>query len=125
MAAGFVGPAFALYASSCWRPHCAAFMWAFSHWDGIGARTWAGLYNFKSLLFESDVLWTALGNNLYLMIVPAVIVVPLALLLRGHDPPRRVGGGSVPHDRALSQPARGDRRDADLAHRVPAPRRAS
>jgi raffinose/stachyose/melibiose transport system permease protein len=80
MAAGFVGPAFALYAVLMLAPACAAFMWAFSHWDGIGVRTWAGLYNFKSLLFESDVLWTALGNNLYLMVVPAVIVVPLALL---------------------------------------------
>ncbi len=81
MAAGFVGPAFALYAALMLAPACAAFLWAFSHWDGVGARTWAGLYNFKSLLFESDVLWSALGNNLYLMVVPALLVMPLALLL--------------------------------------------
>ncbi|HXQ82033.1 MAG TPA: extracellular solute-binding protein [Opitutaceae bacterium] len=80
MAAGFVGPAFLLYAGLMLAPAVCAFMWAFSHWDGIGGRTWAGLYNFKSLLFESDVLWTALGNNLYLMVVPALLVVPLALL---------------------------------------------
>jgi raffinose/stachyose/melibiose transport system permease protein len=55
-------------------------MWAFTRWDGIGSRSWAGLYNFKSLLFDSDVLWTALGNNLYLMVVPALAVVPIALL---------------------------------------------
>jgi raffinose/stachyose/melibiose transport system permease protein len=80
MAAGFVGPAFLLYAALMLAPAFVAFMWAFSRWDGIGRRTWAGLYNFKSLLFESDVLWTALGNNLYLMVVPALFVVPLALL---------------------------------------------
>ena len=80
MALGFVGPAFLLYASLMLAPAAVAFMWAFTRWDGIGERGWAGLYNFKSLLFGSDALWAALGNNLYLMVVPAVIVVPLALL---------------------------------------------
>ena len=80
MAVGFVGPAFVLYAALVLAPALVAFLWAFTHWDGIGPRTWAGLYNFKSLLFESDVLWSALGNNLYLMVVPALVVVPIALL---------------------------------------------
>jgi raffinose/stachyose/melibiose transport system permease protein len=80
MGAGFVAPAFALYAALMLAPAGVAFAWAFSRWDGIGARTWVGLYNFKALLFESDVLWSALGNNLYLMVVPALFVVPLALL---------------------------------------------
>ncbi len=79
-ALGFVGPAFVLYASLMLAPALVSFLWAFTRWDGISQRTWAGLYNFKSLLFESDVLWTALGNNLYLMVVPAVFVVPIALL---------------------------------------------
>ncbi|HEY5203438.1 MAG TPA: sugar ABC transporter permease, partial [Roseiarcus sp.] len=79
MAAGFVGPAFGLYVAVVLAPALVAFLWAFTHWDGVGARGWAGLYNFKSLLFESDALWTALGNNLYLMVVPALVVVPLAL----------------------------------------------
>ncbi|HEY0946748.1 MAG TPA: extracellular solute-binding protein [Opitutaceae bacterium] len=77
---GFVGPAFLLYAAFVLAPGLAAFGWAFFHWDGIGARDWAGLFNFKALLFESDAFWTALGNNLYLMAVPALVVVPLALL---------------------------------------------
>jgi raffinose/stachyose/melibiose transport system permease protein len=79
MAVGFVGPAFILYAALMLAPALVAFMWAFTHWDGIGERSWAGLYNFKSLLFGSDALWAALGNNLYLMVVPALLVVPLAL----------------------------------------------
>jgi len=80
MAAGFVGPALLLYASLMLAPALVAFMWAFTRWDGIGQRSWAGLYNFKFLLFESDALWSALGNNLFLMVVPALIVVPIALL---------------------------------------------
>jgi ABC-type sugar transport system permease subunit/ABC-type glycerol-3-phosphate transport system substrate-binding protein len=79
MAVGFVGPAFFLYGALMLAPALVSFLWAFTHWDGIGARSWAGLYNFKSLLFGSDALWSALGNNLYLMVVPALVVVPLAL----------------------------------------------
>jgi ABC-type sugar transport system permease subunit/ABC-type glycerol-3-phosphate transport system substrate-binding protein len=79
MAAGFVGPAFLLYGALMLAPAAAAFLWSFTRWDGIGARSWAGLYNFKSLIFGSDALWSALGNNLFLMVVPALVVVPLAL----------------------------------------------
>lgn len=79
MAFGFVGPALLLYGALMLAPALVSFLWAFTHWDGIGARSWAGLYNFKSLLFGSDALWSALGNNLYLMVVPALVVVPLAL----------------------------------------------
>jgi raffinose/stachyose/melibiose transport system permease protein len=80
MAAGFVGPALVLYGTLMLAPALVAFLWAFTRWDGIGPRAWVGLYNFKSLLFESDALWSALGNNLFLMLVPALIVVPIALL---------------------------------------------
>ncbi len=80
MALGFVGPAFALYAAVVLAPAAVAFAWSLSHWDGIGPARWAGLYNFRSLLLGSDALWTALANNLYLMVVPAALVVPLALL---------------------------------------------
>jgi raffinose/stachyose/melibiose transport system permease protein len=78
-ALGFVGPALCLYAAIVLLPALASFGWAFVHWDGIGAPTWAGWFNFKSLLFASDPFWQALGNNAYLMVVPALAVVPLAL----------------------------------------------
>ena len=81
VALGFVGPAFFLYAALVLAPGLAAFGWAFTRWDGLNPRQWAGLYNFKWLLFESDVFWSALANNAFLMIVPALVVVPLALLL--------------------------------------------
>jgi raffinose/stachyose/melibiose transport system permease protein len=79
-ALGFVGPAFFLYAALVLLPGAAAFGWAFTRWDGLGARTWVGAFNFKWLLFESDTVWLALRNNAFLMVVPAAIVVPVALL---------------------------------------------
>lgn len=75
----FVGPAFLLYAALVLLPGAAAFAWAFMRWNGLGAWTWAGLFNFKSLLFENDTFWSALGNNLYLVVVPAAVVIPVAL----------------------------------------------
>jgi ABC-type sugar transport system permease subunit/ABC-type glycerol-3-phosphate transport system substrate-binding protein len=79
MAAGFVGPALVLFGALVVLPGLASFAWAFTRWDGLGERTWAGLFNFKWLLLESDVFWFALRNNLFLMLAPAVVVVPAAL----------------------------------------------
>lgn len=78
---GFVGPAFLLYAALVLVPGALAFAWAFTHWDGLGAWSWAGWFNFKWLIFESDLFWAALKNNLFLMLVPAAVVLPLALIL--------------------------------------------
>jgi len=79
MGLGFVGPAFLIYAAFVLAPALVAFGWAFTRWDGIGARAWAGAFNFKWLLFESDAFWSALGNNAFLMAVPALAVIPIAL----------------------------------------------
>lgn len=79
-AAGFVGPAFLLYGAFVLLPGLIALGWAFTHWDGLGERRWAGALHFKWLLLESDVFWVALGNNLFLMLAPALLVVPVALL---------------------------------------------
>lgn len=94
MSLGFVGPAFLLYAALVVLPGLVALAWAFMRWDGIGTRAWVGLFNFKSLIFESDYFWLALGHNAYLMIVPALFVVPLALVCAAliH---RGVWGGGV------------------------------
>ena len=79
LAVGFVGPALLLFGAFVILPGLASFVWAFTRWDGLGERTWAGLFNFKWLLLESDVFWFALRNNLFLMIAPALVVVPAAL----------------------------------------------
>lgn len=80
VAAMFVGPAFLLYGALVLLPGLASFGGAFLHWDGLSRASWAGLFNFKWLLFESDGFWLALHNNVYLMAVPALVVVPIALL---------------------------------------------
>ncbi|HEU5081400.1 MAG TPA: extracellular solute-binding protein [Opitutaceae bacterium] len=77
----FVGPAFSLFCVFVVAPALAAFGWAFFHWDGFTASTWAGWFNFKWLLFESDAFWFSLRNNLFVMIVPTLFVVPVSLFL--------------------------------------------
>ncbi len=79
LAFSFVGPAMLLFGAFVILPGMISFVWAFTRWDGFGERAYAGLFNFKWLLLESDVFWFALKNNLYLMIVPALVVVPAAL----------------------------------------------
>ncbi len=77
----FIGPAFVLYAAFVLLPALAAFALSFFRWDGIGAPDWVGGFNFRWLLLESDVFWSALRNNGFLMIVPPLFVVPLSLAL--------------------------------------------
>ena len=79
LAAGFVGPSLVLFGAFVLLPSAGALVWAFTRWDGFTGRSWAGLLNFKWLLLESDTFWFALKNNLYLMIVPTLAVVPMAL----------------------------------------------
>lgn len=80
-AAGFVGPATLLYAAFILLPALASLAGAFLNWDGVGAPGWAGFGNFQWLLFESDVFWSALRNNLFLVVVPALTVIPVSLWL--------------------------------------------
>ena len=94
VAALFVGPALLLYGAFVLLPGLASFGGAFLHWDGLSRQSWAGLFNFKWLLFESDGFWRALRNNVYLMVVPALVVVPVALLFATMIH-RGVWGGSV------------------------------
>ena len=94
VAALFVGPALLLYVAFVLLPGLASFGGAFLHWDGLSRPSWAGLFNFKWLLFESDGFWRALRNNVYLMVVPALVVVPVALLFATMIH-RGVWGGSV------------------------------
>jgi ABC-type sugar transport system permease subunit/ABC-type glycerol-3-phosphate transport system substrate-binding protein len=79
LALGFVGPSLVLFGGFVILPCLAAIYWAFTHWDGFTAQSGAGWTNFKWLLLESDTFWFALKNNLYLMIVPTLAVVPMAL----------------------------------------------
>lgn len=80
LAVGYVGPSFLLFAAVVLVPGAASLVWSLTDWDSLNPREWVGLFHFEWLFFESDVFWRALLNNLFLMLAPAVVVVPLALL---------------------------------------------
>jgi raffinose/stachyose/melibiose transport system permease protein len=75
----FVFPSLALYAAFVLAPALIAFGWAFTRWDGISQRQWVGTYNFRYFLVGTDVFWQALAHNLFLMVVPAALIVPVAV----------------------------------------------
>jgi ABC-type sugar transport system permease subunit/ABC-type glycerol-3-phosphate transport system substrate-binding protein len=75
----FVAPALLLYAVFVLKPSAEAFTWSLYRWDGVGASQFVGVENFERLLFESDAFWPALGHNLFLMLVPTAIILPLSL----------------------------------------------
>ncbi len=77
----FIGPAMVMYLVFSIKPSLESFVWAFTRWDGITDREYVGLLHFKRLLFESDIFWKALKNNLFVMFVPALFVIPIALFI--------------------------------------------
>jgi raffinose/stachyose/melibiose transport system permease protein len=80
----FVGPSVLIYSLFVIYPSLRAFFWSTHQWNGLtnmADMPFKGLLNFKRLLLESDSFWTALGNNLFLMFVIPIFVIPLALFL--------------------------------------------
>ncbi|MDX2185672.1 MAG: extracellular solute-binding protein [Opitutaceae bacterium] len=75
----FVGLPLAFFAAFVLVPGMVALVSSLMGWNGVGEMRWVGLANYKVLLLESDVFWTALRNNLFLMCVPTLLVVPTAL----------------------------------------------
>jgi ABC-type sugar transport system permease subunit len=66
-------------------PAVSAIAHAFTSWDGVAAPTPVGLGNFAELLHDG-VFWTAVRNNLVLVLsVPLWIVVSLVLALLIHQ----------------------------------------
>jgi len=77
----FVGPAFALYTVFVVVPSARSFWWSTQRWDGLTDMTYVGLQHFRRLLLESDPFWVALKNNLFIMLVIPLFVIPLSLFL--------------------------------------------
>ena len=77
----FIGPAAVLYTVFVVVPCLKSFAWSVYRWDGLTEMTYKGLLHFKRLLFESDGFWIALRNNLFLMFVIPLCVLPLSLFL--------------------------------------------
>lgn len=77
----FLAPAVAVFTLFFMLPSLVALGVGFFRWDGLTRPEFVGLYQLQRLLLESDLFWTSLGHNFILMVVPAVFVIPLALLL--------------------------------------------
>jgi raffinose/stachyose/melibiose transport system permease protein len=80
----FIGPALALYTIFLIIPSIRSFTWSVHRWSGLTPMSrmpYVGLLNFKRLIFESDLFWISLRNNLFLMFVIPLFVVPLSMFL--------------------------------------------
>jgi raffinose/stachyose/melibiose transport system permease protein len=80
----FVAPALIIYTTFVIVPSARSFSWSLHKWNGLThmeSMPYVGLQNFKRLLLESDDFWKALRNNLFIMLVVPLFVVPLALFL--------------------------------------------
>ncbi|MEO6435831.1 MAG: extracellular solute-binding protein [Tepidisphaeraceae bacterium] len=80
----FVGPAVVIYTTFVIVPSFRSLSWSLHHWNGLtdmARMPFVGLLNFKRLLLESDAFWIALNNNLFLMFVVPLFVIPLAMFL--------------------------------------------
>ncbi|HZZ42884.1 MAG TPA: extracellular solute-binding protein [Tepidisphaeraceae bacterium] len=77
----FILPALLLYTFFVIIPCLRSFSWSLHDWNGFTPMTWAGLLHFKRLLFEDDLFWIALDNNLFIMFVIPAFVLPISLFL--------------------------------------------
>lgn len=77
----FLGPSLFFFALFFAIPSFIALAAALLRWDGLGAPEYVGGLHLRRLLLESDLFWLALGHNLFLMVVPALFILPLALFL--------------------------------------------
>ncbi len=75
----FLGPSVALYALFVLLPGLNAFRYSLTRWDGLGDAVWVGLSNFSKILERSSDFIPALKHNAFLMFVPGVITLTLAL----------------------------------------------
>src|SRR5262249_23247091 len=76
----FIAPAVLIYSFFVTIPCLRAFSWSLHEWNGLTHMRdmpFKGLLNFRRLLFESDGFWIALNNNLFLMFVIPLFVIPL------------------------------------------------
>jgi len=77
----FIGPAVLLYTIFVIVPCARSFHWSLNRWDGLTEMSGVGLMHFRRMLFESDAFWSALQNNLFIMFVIPLFVLPLSLFL--------------------------------------------
>lgn len=60
-------------------PAFNALLFSFTRWDGLSKPVWIGLENFVNLFKNGSDFLTAIGHNIYLTVIPGVIILTLAL----------------------------------------------
>lgn len=75
----FLSPAVALYALFVLLPTVNTFRYSLTRWDGLTAPVWIGMKNFVGIFDRRSDFLTALGHNVFLMVVPGAIILTLAL----------------------------------------------
>jgi ABC-type sugar transport system permease subunit len=77
--ATFLGPPLALYALLVLLPTINAFRYSLTRWDGLAAPVWVGTQNFRKFAAHGSDFLIALQHNVFLMVVPGVFILSLAL----------------------------------------------
>lgn len=63
-------------------PIIASFIYSFCRYDVLNPAVWAGLENYRRLLFEDPLFWKSLGNTAYMMIgIPLGMALGLAIAM--------------------------------------------
>jgi ABC-type sugar transport system permease subunit len=75
----FLAPPLALYLIFVIVPALNAVRYSLMRWDGLGAQKWVGLKNFATILRGGSDFATAIGHNVFLTVVPGVIILTMAL----------------------------------------------
>jgi raffinose/stachyose/melibiose transport system permease protein len=87
----FVIPGFAVFAAFVIVPLCQTFWLSFYSWDGLTARRWVGLANYRSLYTDPE-LRSAFYHSAILVLFISIFPVALGLLLAAALSVRRVRG---------------------------------
>lgn len=74
----FVTPTFLLYAAFIIVPILYSIYYSMTKWDGVGAKKFIGLNNFKSLIENPDY-WLTFTNSLQVIVLSLIIQIPLGL----------------------------------------------
>jgi len=84
----FLLPGLALFTVFVIYPIASSIVLSFHHWDGMTAKTFAGLDNYRELI-ASDTFYTALKNNLTWLAL-FLLAPPAGLALALYTPPASV-----------------------------------
>ncbi|NMO97860.1 carbohydrate ABC transporter permease [Paenibacillus lemnae] len=88
-------PALALFATFTLYPFGKAVVMAFYDWSGLSENpVFTGLKNFRTL-WQDDIVWQALKNNIFLLLVVPILTMAISLLFAALLTQKRLTGKSI------------------------------